>query len=79
MAQVEADIEAGQGQAADDFLQVVEFGLLGLEELAPRRGVEEQVAHLDRCTDRVRGRLHARGHVAAFGLDLPGLAGTGRA
>ena len=79
VAQMEADIEAGQGQAADDFLQVIEFGLFGLEELAAGRGIEEQVAHFHRRADRMRGGLHTRGHVAAFCLDLPGLACAGGA
>ncbi|MCY1428376.1 hypothetical protein D9M71_442580 [compost metagenome] len=77
VAQVEADIETGQRQPPDHFLQVIEFGFLGFEELAPGRGIEEQIAHFHRGTDRVRRRLHARRHVTAFGFDLPGLTGTG--
>ena len=79
VAQVEGHVEAGQGQALDDFLQVVELGLLGAQELAPRRGVEEQVADLDAGAHRVRRRLHPRLHVAALGLHLPGLLGVGGA
>ncbi|MNZ91226.1 hypothetical protein D3C78_1102010 [compost metagenome] len=77
--QVEGHIEAGQGQAPDDFLQVIEFGLFGLEKLATGRGIEEQVTHFHRGADRVCGRLHTRSHVATFGLDLPGFACTGGA
>ncbi|MNO78533.1 hypothetical protein D3C76_696780 [compost metagenome] len=77
VAQVEADIEARQRQAPDHFLQVIEFGFLGLEELASGRGIEEQVAHFHRGTHRVRRRLHPRGHVAAFGFHLPGLGSAG--
>ncbi|MCY1360658.1 hypothetical protein D9M69_472930 [compost metagenome] len=75
VAQVEGHVEARQGQALDHFLQVVELGLLGAQELAPRRGVEEQVAHFHRSAHRMGRRLHARLHVAALGLHLPGLLG----
>ena len=68
VAQMEGHVEARQRQAPNDFLQMVEFGFFGLEELAPGRGIEEQVAHLDRGTHRMRCRLHPRGHVAAFGF-----------
>ena len=81
VAQMERHVEARQRQALDHFLQVIEFGFFGLEKLAPRRGVEEQVAHFHRGADRVRGGLHAGRHVPAFGFDLPGLigvAGAGR-
>ena len=79
VAQMEGDVEMCQSQLLDHLLQVIELGLLGLEKLASCRGVEEQVAHLDRGTDRVCRRLHACGHVATFGLDLPGLRRIGRA
>jgi hypothetical protein len=75
VAQMERHVETRQRQTLDHFLQVIEFGFFGLEELAPRRCVEEQVAHLHRGPDRMRGRLHARRHVAAFGFHLPGLIG----
>ncbi|MNJ40388.1 hypothetical protein D3C77_352840 [compost metagenome] len=58
---------------------MIEFGFFGLEELAAGRGIEEQVAHFHRSTHRVGRRLHARGHVAAFGFHLPGLLGVARA
>ena len=76
VAQVKGHIETRQGQAFDDFLQVIEFGFLGLEELAPRRGIEEQVAHFHRGAHRMRRRLDPRRHVAAFGFHLPGLLGA---
>ena len=50
------------------------FGRLGLEELAPRRGIEKQVLDVDRgagCARRRRGRVE----VAAFGLHPPGMIG----
>ncbi|MCY1178694.1 hypothetical protein D9M73_190590 [compost metagenome] len=75
VTQVKTYIKARQRQAPDHFLQVIEFGFLGFEELAPGRGVEEQVTHFDRGTDRMRRRLHSGGHVAAFGFHLPGLFG----
>ena len=81
VAQVESHVEAGQRQALDDFLKVIEFGLFGLEEFAPRRGVEEQVAHFHRRTDGMCRRLDPRRHVATLGFYLPGLlgaAGAGR-
>ncbi len=79
VAQMKSHIEARQGQTADHFLQVLKLGLLSFEKLAPRRRVEEQVAHLHRGAHRMGRRLHARGHVAAFGLHLPGLLGLGGA
>jgi hypothetical protein len=76
VAQIERYIKASQRQALDHFLQVVKLGFFGLEKLAPRRGVEKQVAHFNRGTHRVGRRLHPRGHVAAFGFNLPGLIGA---
>ncbi|MNZ93855.1 hypothetical protein D3C78_1129460 [compost metagenome] len=58
---------------------MIEFGLLGAQELAPRRGIEEQVADFHAGADRMRRRLHARLHVAALGFHLPGLLGVGGA
>ena len=78
MAQMEGHVETGQGQALDHFLQVIEFGFLGLEKLASRRRIEKQVAHLHRSAHRMRRRLHPRLHVAAFGFHLPGLLGAFR-
>ena len=56
-----------QRQLPQPFLDVAQLGALGLEELAPRRHVEEQVAHFDRGALRVRlGR--DRADPAAFDL-----------
>ncbi|MNZ74185.1 hypothetical protein D3C78_926280 [compost metagenome] len=79
VAQVEADLEVGQRQTLDHFLQVVELGLLGAQELAPRRGIEEQVTHFHRGAVGMRRRLHPRLHVTPLGLDLPGLRRTAAA
>ena len=79
VAQMKSHVEARQGQTADHFLQMLELGLFSFEKLAPRRRVEEQVAHLNRGTYRMGSRLHARRHVAPFGLYLPGLIGLGGA
>ncbi|MNF73693.1 hypothetical protein D3C84_557020 [compost metagenome] len=59
---------------------MIEFGFFGLEKLAPRRRVEEQVAHFNRSAHRVGRRLHTGRHVTALGLYLPrliGVAGAG--
>jgi len=76
VAQIERHIKTCQRQALDHFLQVIEFGLFGFEKFAPCRGVEKQVAHFNRGAHRMRSRLNPGRHVAAFGLDLPGLIGT---
>ncbi len=55
---------------------MIEFGFFSLEEFAPRRGIEEQVADFHRRADRMRCWLNPRRHVTAFGLDLPSLIGT---
>ena len=60
VAQREAGVEAPQRQPAHDFLAVAVLGALGTQELAPRRGIEEQVVHLDRRAARVRGGRDAR-------------------
>ena len=75
VTQMEGHIKARQCQALDHFLQVIEFGFFSLEELASRRGIEKQVAHFHRGAHRMGRWLDPRGHVAAFGLDLPGLVG----
>src|SRR5690606_16532881 len=72
VAQMKADIEARQRQTLDDFLQMVELGLFAAQELAPRRSIEEQVAHFHRSADRVRRRLHPCLHVPTLGFYLPG-------
>jgi hypothetical protein len=52
--QPESDVEAAQRKPLDEPLDLRELGALGTQELAPRRHVEEQVAHLDRGARRVR-------------------------
>eukprot|EP01132_Coremiostelium_polycephalum_P021754 gene21753-biopygen12238 len=76
VAQVESHIKPSQGQALDDFLQVIEFGFFGLEEFTPGRGIEEQVAYFHRGAHRMCRRLDPGRHVAAFGFNLPGLVGV---
>ncbi len=48
VAQVEAHVEAAQGDALDHFFEVIELGALGPHEFAPRRRVEKQIAHFHR-------------------------------
>ncbi len=52
----EADIGAHQRVAAHRFEAVCRFGGIGLQELAPRRRAEEQLAHLDGGADAARRR-----------------------
>ena len=73
----EGEVGAHQRVPAHRFDAVGELGRLGLQELAPRRRVEEELAHLDRRADAARrgGELAAlrieprrvRGVVAAAG------------
>ena len=60
--QPEPDVEAAERQALDQALDLRELGALGAQELAARRHVEEQVAHLDRRAGRVRFRRRAAQH-----------------
>ena len=67
MPQAEADREPAQGQPADALLDVTEFGALAAQKLAPGRHVEEQIAHVDRRSDRMRSRNRlADGFVQAY-------------
>ena len=79
VAQMEGHVETRQRQALDDFLKVIEFGLLGAQKLASRRRIEEQIAHLHRGAHWMRRGLHPRFHFTPLGLHLPGLAGIGGA
>ena len=54
--QAEADVEPAERESLDQSLDLRQLGALGAQELAPRRHVEEQVAHLDRRARRVRLR-----------------------
>ena len=66
MAQCESHIEARQRQAFYHFLEVIELGLLGAQELTPRRGIEEQIAHLYCRATGVGRRLELHLHFAAL-------------
>ena len=72
MRQVDSDVETRQRNAADDFIDMVKFGFLGAQEFAPRRGVVEQVQHLQRRSHRMRRRFNRHVHIAPFGIGLPG-------
>ena len=62
----EAHVRPRQRMAAHRFQAVRGFGGIGLQELAPRRRAEEQLAHLDAGADRARrGRQLAAARVAA--------------
>lgn len=68
------DVRPRERRAADHFQAVAEFGLLALQELAPRGRVEVQLSHLDRRADRAGGgRQHAR-----LRIDLHRMHGIGR-
>jgi len=75
VTQMKRHVEPRESETLDHFLQMIEFGFFGLEKLAPRGRIKEQVAHFNRCAHRMGSRLDPRRHVAAFGLDLPGLIG----
>ena len=57
LIQRQAHIETGQADAADDPIDVALLRALRFQELPTSRGVEEQIADLDRGALRVRGRL----------------------
>jgi hypothetical protein len=46
MHQFETDIEAAEGEALEHALKVQVFGALAAQELAPGRGIEEEVPNL---------------------------------
>ncbi len=52
----EADVRPRQRMAAHGFQAMCGLGGVGLQELAPRRRAEEQLAHLDAGARRARGR-----------------------
>ncbi len=56
----EAHVEATQREPLDEPLDLRQLRALGAQELAPRRHVEEQVAHLDRRAVRMRVRRGSR-------------------
>ncbi len=69
--QYERYIVPHQGKALHDLFEMTEFGLVGAQELAPRRGVVEQIAHGHHRALRQRGGLQ----LAAIGFVLPGAVG----
>ena len=71
----EAHVGPRQRMAAHRLDAVGELGGIGLEELAPRRGREEQLAHLDRGAARTRHRAQ----FARAAVERPGAVGTHRA
>ena len=77
MCQGEPDLEARQRQPLEHSQHVLVLGALGSQELAARRHVEEQVAHLDARSRRMRGRCGARER-AVTRLDTPGVLGLVR-
>ena len=58
---LEADLGSRQRMAAHRLQAVRQLGGVGLQELAPRRRREEQLAHLHRRADGARGRLQLAG------------------
>ncbi|OPZ60849.1 MAG: hypothetical protein BWY87_00214 [Deltaproteobacteria bacterium ADurb.Bin510] len=74
----EAHVLAGQRIAADDFHDGALLGGGGLHELKPGRGIEEELAHLDRGADRQALNSFAQ-DLAAFDLELVAAGLRGRA
>jgi len=60
VAQAKAHVEARQHQPLHEPRDVRQLGRVAAHELAARRHVEEQVAHLDGGARRMRRRAHAR-------------------
>ena len=58
--QGDGDIEMPQRHALDHIVEMGEFGFFGTQELAPRRHIEEQIAHLHRGAHRMRRRREIR-------------------
>ena len=71
VAQREGDIGPRQRHAAQDLVAMRKFGGLGLEELAPCRGIEIQVGDLDHGATGKGRRFHSVGVAAqAEGMGL---------
>ncbi len=79
VAQDQGDIEAGERDAAHQLVDMGKLGLFAAHELAPRRGIEEEIHHLHRSTHRMGRRLDGNAHLAPFGLRLPGFGLLGGA
>jgi hypothetical protein len=71
----EAHVGPGQRVAAHGFRRVGQLGRLALEELAPGRGAEEELAHLDAGARGPCGRLQ----LAAARVQPMGVGSFGRA
>ena len=76
--QRERHIRPRQRDALEGLFAPGELGALALQELAPCRGVEIQLAHLDAGAVRVRGR-HGIALRAVHRFHLPGMRGLRRA
>ena len=75
--EADCDIRAGKCQAAYGVGAMGEFGAFGFEELAPRRGVEIQVAHFDHGASHQGGGFGFMVDVGAgVAPQLPGLRRT---
>ena len=74
--QRESDIEARQGQTFQHAHGMLELGGFGAQKLAPRRDVEEQIAHFQAGTLRVRGRFGCA-QLPVAGLHRPGVLRLG--
>ncbi|MNF67779.1 hypothetical protein D3C84_496040 [compost metagenome] len=72
VAQDQGAVEAGECDATDQLVDVGELGLLAAHELAPGRGVEEEIHHLHSRAHRVGRRLDGDAHLAPLRLGLPG-------
>ena len=72
MAQDQGDVEAGERDTAHQLVDVGKLCLLAAHELAPRRGVEEEIHHLHCGAHRMGRRLDGDAHLASLCLGLPG-------
>ncbi len=66
MPQGKRHVKTRQRQPLEDFFKVIEFGFFGTQELASRRRVKKEVAHLHGGAAGMRRRLHLHVHIAAF-------------
>ncbi|MNH37428.1 hypothetical protein D3C79_983300 [compost metagenome] len=71
MAQVDGDIEARQRDAANNLIDMAEFGFFSTHKLASRGRVVEQIQHFQRGADRMGGGFDRYVHVPTFGVSLP--------
>ena len=71
LRQAKADAGVGQRRAPDGFGDVQRLGAFRLQELAPRRGVEEELADFHRGTGGMRCRAEAL-FLRAVDFDAPG-------